>query len=327
MVAYDPISDSWVTKSQLPLSTNFTDYHIAACQNKIYVLSNDASYPSSLNRSTNKLLAYDPLTDSWETKASLPPTLYAQVNVVDDKIYVISGGYGIYRLSKFSTTVYFNFSSTTWVYDPANDSWSTMAPIPVPVSHYGSVVVDGKIYIIGGVFYWEVSPGSEVFSNLVQIFDPQTNQWTQGTPLPVNMSGMGVAATTGLEVPKRIYVFGGSAYGSPAGYAAVTWTQIYDLQNKTWSNGTQLPIARYNLCAASVNDKLYVLGGDYAGGDPAFDNLEYVLADYGSAATSPTPTAAPSASVPEFPTWIVLPLSFATVIIGVVNYRRKKFKE
>jgi len=62
-----------------------------------------------------------------------------QANVVNNKIYVISG-----------TLPSGSISNATEVYDPSSDSWSTTAPIPTPVGLYASAAVNDKIYIEGG---------------------------------------------------------------------------------------------------------------------------------------------------------------------------------
>ncbi len=38
----------------------------------------------------------------------------------------------------------------TWQYDPASDTWKDMAPLKQPREHNAAVVLDGKIYAIGG---------------------------------------------------------------------------------------------------------------------------------------------------------------------------------
>jgi N-acetylneuraminic acid mutarotase len=66
-----------------------------------------------------------------------------QANVVDDKIYVISGQ----PLAPYGVV---NPVSSNYVYNPETDSWSEMAPIPVPVMGYASVVLEDETYIIRG---------------------------------------------------------------------------------------------------------------------------------------------------------------------------------
>ena len=71
-----------------------------------------------------------------------------------------------------------------------------MAPIPTAVVGYGSVVVDGKIYIFGGESSHD-NFGYGYWLSIVQIFDPQTNTWTQGSPMPTALGAMSACLTTG----------------------------------------------------------------------------------------------------------------------------------
>ena len=95
-----------------------------------------------------------------------------QANIVDERIYVIGG------VSNDDETVNLNE-----VYDPNTDTWATKTPIPTPVSSYASAVVDGKIYVIGGLAP-VVNSSAKSRVNLNQIYDPETDTWSQGTPIP-----------------------------------------------------------------------------------------------------------------------------------------------
>jgi N-acetylneuraminic acid mutarotase len=279
---YDPETNNWTQLAPLPVYNGWGT--LVACQNKIYVIGDPTQ-------------VYDPTTDSWENRAPLPSIIMEmQANVVDNKIYVISGqplaGLGIV-----------NPLNTNYVYDPIMDSWSEMAPIPVPVMGYASAVVDNKIYIISGGH--EGGPDYEPI-NLVQIFDPATNQWTNGTSIPIAVSSAGACATTGVSFPKRIYVLGGADnyyyHHSQQGY---DFNQVYDPETDTWTNATALPTPRKGFNAVVINDEIYAIGGSDR--DIYFTvNEKYT----------------PSGYIPELPSWLLLPLILIGTIV-VTFYRRK----
>lgn len=285
---YNPVTDSWTNKSKIPIEKG--SYETAASDNKIHVFSNEHI----------DHYAYDPQTDTWTTLANSRDIRVGwQANVVDEKIYVIGGG---------QLGVSFWFAKTNWVYDPATDAWSQIAALPVNVAFYASAVLDGEIYIIGGSPFSELEyPNPHTitwFSNLVQIYNPQTNLWRLGSPLPANMSGMGAVATTGTGAPERIYVFGGRVVDksfSPPHYPAVNSTYIFDPQTGNWTEGIPMLTARYGASVVNLNDELYVMGGgtyDLSPFTGSFDtlqtdNFKYTPADYAPQNT-PTPTASPS---------------------------------
>jgi N-acetylneuraminic acid mutarotase len=338
---YDPDTDTWIEKTPIP---NYVEgYVVTTCQNQIYVISGTTQ-------------VYDPTNDTWTVKTSCPSGLYnSQASVSDGKIYVIGGG-------ESNGNYGFDICQSNEAYDPASDSWTEMASLPTPVSNYASTVIDNKIYIIGGITSeqtvfngpFAVSHIAITSTNLVQIYDPATNQWTYGTPLPEAMYGMGAASSTG-----SIYVFGGiaGANTSSTNPVPVDWTQIYDSKSNSWFDGSPLPTALYATSCANVNGELYVLSGIDNNQNWVTTNYEYTPPGYEavnspspsteattsttvspaiqpaetstlSQASSPTPTAlqtlTPSASVPEFPVWIMPSIFLVTAFAAVAVARKKR---
>lgn len=65
------------------------------------------------------------------------------------------------------------------VYDPVSDSWSALAPLPVPHVGAASAILEDKIYILGGYCQEDYSE-----SGLVHRFDPVTQRWENMGKLP-----------------------------------------------------------------------------------------------------------------------------------------------
>jgi len=228
---------------------------------------------------------YDPATDTWETKKSMPTSRNGiDANVANGKIYIIGGG---------QRTPNDNFDINE-VYEPATDSWTTKTPIPTGVEGYTSAVVDNKIYIMGGA----------VGVSLNQIYDPETDTWSNGAPLPTGVDSAAASVTAGVTETKRIYVIGGKQ-----NLDAVNLNQVYDPEADTWVTGTTMPTARYGLGVAVVNDSLYAIGGreGWFGSPISAANERYTPADF----------------VPEFPSWIILPLfMIATLVMAIIKKHR-----
>ena len=233
---------------------------------------------------TNLNQVYDPLTDTWETKKSMPTSRYAlDANVVNGKIYMIGGSQG---------TPNDNFDVNE-VYDPATDTWSTRTPMPTGVDYYASAVVDNKIYIMGGA----------VGVTLNQIYDTETDTWSSGAPLPTVVDSAAAGVTAGTTVTQRIFVLGGKH-----GLDAVNLNQVYDPETDTWVAGPAMPTARYGLGVAVVDDSLYAIGGreGWVGFPISAANERYTPADF----------------VPEFPSWIILPLLIAATLVAIICKQR-----
>ena len=238
--------------------------------------------------------------------------------VVGDKIYLIGGSEGVY-------TQFIGISNATYVYDPATDSWSTMSPIPVPVAYYASAVINNKIYIIGG---GTENTGLNNATNIVQIFNPSTNEWTESAPILTGVFAAGSCTTTGLSAPERIYVVAGSLaydWGGSATYSTAetetSLNQVYDPAAGTWSSAAPLPYKNSYFSLVNVEDTLYAVGG-FDSNDVGIVTVEkYIPAGYIAASISPTPTA------PEFST-LILPLVLVTIsAIAATKLRQIKSRK
>jgi len=234
---YDPAMDTWTFKEPMP--TPRASFGVAVYQGKIYCIGGLAGVEQNpykrLSSGANEV--YNPVTGEWETKASMPtPQEGVEASVVGGKIYVIGGN-----------------SSVNYVYDPATDSWDTKAPMPVtPHLHSGwsctSAVVDNKIHVIGlgvnGAFH--------------VIYDPETDSWSSGALKGTAYASAG--ATTGVNAPKRIYIFSADYTLWELNPPSIT-NLIYDPASDSWAVGASMPTGRANAGVAVVNDKLYVIGG------------------------------------------------------------------
>jgi N-acetylneuraminic acid mutarotase len=211
---YDPATDTWTFKTPMP--TPRGSFATAVYQNKIYCISGIGDideYAGVILSGVNEV--YDPVTDTWETKAPMPtPREWVQAKVVNGKMYLIGG---------------IPNGTLNEVYDPATDSWATKAPMPIGAGGYASaVVVDNKIY------------------DLPQIYDSENDTWSVGTASP---SGGAAVVTIGVYALKRIYFVGESE------------TQVYDPENDSWAFGATVPTSRSDFAVAVVNDRLYAIGG------------------------------------------------------------------
>ena len=128
------------------------------------------------------------------------------------------------------------------VYDPATDSWEIKTPMPNE-SYGASVVVDDKIYVIGGSY------SGDQFHTYTQIYDPETDAWSQRAPPPAGgVADASIFATTGVMAPKRIYILD-------------EVLRVYDPETDSWTFGANIPTYRLNRSMAIVNDMLHVIGG------------------------------------------------------------------
>lgn len=87
--AYDPATDSWTTKASMPTALALSEGGVV--NGILYVASGDPSIAPG-TAPVGTVEAYDPASDSWTSKASIPtPRLVATGGVVNGIVYVVGG--------------------------------------------------------------------------------------------------------------------------------------------------------------------------------------------------------------------------------------------
>jgi N-acetylneuraminic acid mutarotase len=116
--------------------------------------------------------------------------------------------------------------------------------MPLPATHAARTVVDGVVYVIGGL----VRGGGS--TNSVLAFDPRANRWTRVAPLPVATDHAAAAS-----IDRDIYLFGG---GFERPTAAV---YRFNLDTVAWTRLADMPEPRAAGAAVELDGRVYVVGG------------------------------------------------------------------
>jgi N-acetylneuraminic acid mutarotase len=136
------------------------------------------------------------------------------------------------------------------VYDPGEDSWERRADMPTPRHGHAAVVVNGKILVVGGYRL----TGSLTPLSTVEEYDPVLDRWTVKADMPTPRGFLGVAVAKG-----HVYALAGRL---PR--VAAPPVERYDLGNNTWVVLDTMPEGfRNRFGVATVNDMIYVLGGEF----------------------------------------------------------------
>jgi N-acetylneuraminic acid mutarotase len=248
---YDPTTNTWTTKAPMP--TARSGFAIAVYGRKIYVMGGTTGDSNATSSGITGITeVYDPATNTWTTKASMPtPRADLSAEVVDGKFYLIGGK------KYLDYDPYYKESDANEVYNPAADYWSNKTAVPTATFGYASAVVDNKIYIIGGGNqFWERFDLTYVSAN--QVYDPANDNWSTAAMFDPSESYMAAGVTSGIDAPKRIYVAGGFVLQDYS-----NTTHVYDPGRNSWSTTTPMPTPRLYLGLAVVNDVLYAIGGYY----------------------------------------------------------------
>jgi N-acetylneuraminic acid mutarotase len=132
-------------------------------------------------------------------------------------------------------------------------NWTTRQSMPTSRSWASSAVYDRKIYVVGGCSCESGSSQFENAVNVLEVYDPERDEWEVLTPMSVNRVGPAAAVLN-----SKLYVFGGF---NPNTWSFNPSVEIYDFKTNTWSMGNSMPTGRSWSQAVVFKDKIYVLGG------------------------------------------------------------------
>jgi N-acetylneuraminic acid mutarotase len=136
---------------------------------------------------------YNRVKDQWATLPS-PANTYTTggaAGVIGGKFYVAGG-------------------TSLEVYDPATNRWATRKPPPrfLGFSPTGTTA-DGKLYVFGGLSLRNPQTGRVDTLRTTTIYDPATDSWTTGKPMPTPSSDV-AASRIFVNGQVGIQVVGGS---------------------------------------------------------------------------------------------------------------------
>ena len=241
---YNPETDTWTKKQDMP--TGRTNFAIAVVENKIYVIGGDPFQ--------NKLEVYDPKIDSWDSLSDMPSQRqHINCAMIENSIYVIGGFENICcppypQRCNWETCA--KISDRNQVYNVSTDKWKDLAPMPTPRHGLDIMSVNGKIYVIGGM-----GSASSIWESIgtIEIFNPVDNNWIKKRDMTTPRDGYGYSVQADL-----IYLFGGWI----AENQQTINTIVYDTKTDNWSNATNLPIKTGAFAYATIDNKIYIFGGD-----------------------------------------------------------------
>lgn len=222
-------------------------------------------------------MGYAEVAGEWKALAHMPTSRQELATaVLNGKMYVIAGLAG-------------NFFGTNNVdvYNPATNTWTSVAPIPILNHHNCAAVAAGKLYAFGGQseFNFLYDPVNDSWSQvasmpsvqpltaavgviddkiyvagvgILQVYDPATDTWATRAPMGVYRHH-----TAGGVIDGKFYVVGGRA-----GPGSQTALEVYDPQTNNWTRLANMPTGREGHAAGVVNGELFVFGGEGGGIHP-----------------------------------------------------------
>ena len=260
---FDPAKNTWTKmEAASPLIHHFQP---VVWDDKIYMLSAmTGNYPKE--PPMTHIQIYDPEQDVWTEGGEIPEDRRrgsAGTVVYNDKIYMACG-----------ITLGHTSGTNAWFdeYDPATDTWKVLPDAPHIRDHFYAVVLEDKMYLIGGrnTSYHEPDKFTAFFSKVVRdidVYDFKTGSWsTLDVQLPVGSAAGGVAVVDG----KILYC--GGEVGEEKNALNLAW--VFDSETESWTEVANLNIGRHGTPAISYEKKVFVAAGSPVRGGGKTNTIE-----------------------------------------------------
>lgn len=218
-----------------PAPTSRSGARAEVINGKIYVIG------ASQSARSDNLEAYDVSDNTWSIMSPMPvERADVATAVLDDYLYVIGGSGDSSRVDR---------------YDPATDTWVTLTSMNTGRSGATAEAYRGRIYVIGG---------NDFNGRVVEEYDPDSDEWTTKQTSPSRRVYAASAVYNG-----KIYVMGG-------GEIAEDRVTAYDVDADEWITGlAPLPKPVTKAQAVTINNKIYVIGGEDQNGSEQDSVFEY----------------------------------------------------
>jgi N-acetylneuraminic acid mutarotase len=250
---YDAATDSWAFGEPMPVPSN---HNVAVAVNgMVYTIGGQPTAQGG-GPFLQDVYAYDPATATWTERAPMPTWRSAAAGaVIEGKIYVAGGrpphGH--------------DFA----VYDPNSDQWTTLPNMPTARNHFVAAAIGGEFYAVGGRF--GAGFASEV-TDVVEIYNPQTNEWRTGVPMPTRRSGH-----NGIMANGCLHIMGGEGNGEGNVNGLYPQHELYNPQTQTWITVGEMPTPMHGVVGmAFINGWLHFPGGGDSQGGSSGSTLHQV---------------------------------------------------
>jgi N-acetylneuraminic acid mutarotase len=188
-----------------------------------------------VGRAADSVYVYDSARNEWSVGRRLPgPRHHAAAAGLGGHVYVSGGA---------SSATDWAPTDTFWRAEPGG-AWRALSRMPEGRQGHAMAAVDGRLYVVGGV-----GPSSRTL-----IYDPMSDRWSTGAPLPLGRNHLRAVAWGG-----EVWAIGGRDR------APTTRVDIYSPKTDTWRPGPELPSAMSAMAVGVLADGLHVVGGE----DPA----------------------------------------------------------
>lgn len=260
---YDYASDSWTTGGLAPVDLNH--FQAVEYEGLIWVIGAFKTNTPNPEQNADYIYMYNPATEQWIQGMEIPESRKrgsAGLAIYNDKFYLIggniighSGGY----------VPYFD------EFNPQTGIWSELIDAPRSRDHFQAVVVDNKLFAIGGRLTGGPGGLFEPQVAEVDVYDFATNTWStldSSKNLPHPRAGLAV-----ILFNDEIFSIAGESTFETGTNGPRNIVQAFNPLTQTWSNKANLNYSRHGFQAIASGDGIHITAGVGAGSP--MKNMEY----------------------------------------------------
>ncbi|XP_041115268.1 kelch-like protein 13 [Polyodon spathula] len=199
---------------------------------------------------SKELRLFDEDTKNWKALTPMDVPRYQHgIAVIGNFLYIV-GGQSNYD-TKGKTAV-----DSVYRYDPRFNRWLQVASLNEKRTFFHLSALKGKLYAVGGR-----NTTGEIAS--VECYNLRTNEWT--CVAPISEPHYGHAGTVHGEL---MYISGGITHDT-----FQKQLTCYDPDTNTWSRKADMSTLRGLHCMCTIEDRLYVIGGNHFRGTNDYDDV------------------------------------------------------
>lgn len=204
-------------------------------------------------RILDRVRILDPRTGRWSDGPALPAPRHHLV--------LVAHGGDLYALGGMRD-LSFEPLESAWVLRAGASSWTPIAPLPEPRAAGTGASLAGHVLYAGGL-----TRGGRVAADVLR-YDPATDRWTRGAPMPTPREHLGGAVFDG-----ELWTIAGRLGTLTTNHDTV---EIYDPEADRWRTGPSLGLRRGGCAAAAAPwaGLVVVAGGEQP--DRALTEVEWI---------------------------------------------------
>jgi N-acetylneuraminic acid mutarotase len=221
---------------------------------------------------SDQFVVYDLASNQWRDLAPRPVKAHGyQIVASGNYVYAFGGfAYSAEHKPKWKSLDQIDR------YDIRTNTWTTVAKLIEPRSSNAAILVDDKVYLVGG---WNSTPkfnndADGKFHDSIEVFDLKTETVSLASykiPSPVRR------AFTGVERDGKLLLIGGLGEGASHFELLNKVTEI-DPRDGTFKELPPLPFATFAPAAGLLGNELLVFGGMFKTGPMNYEYVAHIYA-------------------------------------------------